>query len=225
MVEALAGHENAPSCECDDEYEQTQHCGLALREAAIQLYKTSTELLTEGLAESCTTQLYQEKLCPSDQVTAYLEPDAIHIRLPMLSNRQSRSQSYTKDVMFADSVRYAVRSACNYDEYDFSRYKEKNVSFLFVYNSDAARRGWIADNDNHEIKFILDSVACHLPGGDTPLSTSIYLTTAVSDELEEGTFICVTPTPKKIPTATKIMNYWLGGQNTGIIESKNMRKS
>ena len=47
MVEALAGHENAPSCECDDEYEQTQHCGLALREAAIQLYKTSTELLTE----------------------------------------------------------------------------------------------------------------------------------------------------------------------------------
>ena len=209
LVESLQEREIGFPLEENDAQWQNR-CGLALREVAILLYKNSTELLTEGLTESCMTQLYQEKLCPSDQVTAYLEPDAIRIRLPMLSNRQSRSQSYTKDVMFADSVRYAVRSACNYHEYDFSRYKEKNVSFLFVYNSDAAHRGWIADNDNHEVKFVLDAIVCHLPEGDTPLSTSIHMSTVVSDDLAEGTYICVSPSDNGIPAVTDILEFWAG---------------
>ena len=212
LVESLQESEIGFPVEENDAQWQNR-CGLALREAAIQLYKTSTELLTEGLTESCMTQLYQEKLCPSDQVMANLEPDAIHIRLPMLSNRQSRSQSYTKDVMFADSVRYAIRSAPHYDEYDFARYRKKNVSFLYVYEAAAAHRGWIADNDNHEVKFVLDAIVCHLPEGDTPLSTSIHMSTVVSDDLAEGTYICVSPSDSGIPAVTDILEFWAGTES------------
>lgn len=145
---ALQLVESLPEGKIDSPYgageaQREKICGLALREASILLYKTSTELLAEGLTESGVAQLYQEKLCATDEVAAFLELDAIHIRLPMLSNRQSRSQSYTKDVMFEDDVRYAIRSAPHYDEYDFARYREKNISFLYVYGAAAAHRGSI----------------------------------------------------------------------------------
>lgn len=211
LVESLSESEIVFSSEGEAQWQNC--CGLALREAAILLYKTSTELLTEGLSESDVTQLYQEKLCDTDEVTACLELDAIHIRLPMLSNRQSRSQSFIKDVMFADGVRYAIRSAPLYDEYDFARYRKKNISFLFVYGAAAAHRGWIADNDNHEIKYVLDAIACYLPEGDNPLSAAIHMSTVVSNDLIEGTYICVSPADKEIPTSAEMVEYWqrIGG--------------
>ena len=206
LVESLSESEIDFSSEGEAQWQNC--CGLALREAAILLYKTSTELLTEGLSESDVTQLYQEKLCDTDEVTACLELDAIQIRLPMLSNRQSRNQSFIKDVMFADSVRYAISSAMNYYEYDLARYRNNNISFLYVYGAAAAHRGWIADNDNHEIKYVLDAIACYLPEGDNPLSTTIQMSTVVSDDLAEGTYICVSPADKGIPMPAEMVEYW-----------------
>lgn len=182
--------------------------GLALREASILLYNQSNEMLTNRLSESNVSQRYEQQLCPLDRVAACLEKNAIHIRLPMLGNRQSRGQSVFKDSMYVDSVRYAIQTAPNYGEYDFSLYESKIVTFLFVYDYDAARRGWIADSDNHVTKYVLDEITGYLPGGDTPLTTSIFLTTLVTDKLETGTYICVTPSRRCLPVATDIVMYW-----------------
>ena len=191
---------------------QSERLGLSLRETAILLYMASTEIMADGFSESDTARLYQEKLCPSDQVAACLTENAIHIRLPMLGNRQSRSQNYVKDTMFADDVRYAIRSAPEYDAYDFSRIQNKIITVLFLYDSESARRGWIADSDNHEIKYVLDAVSSYLPGGDSPLTTAIFLTTAVSDKLQKGTYICVSCEKMGVQKAEDLMEYWIEKQ-------------
>lgn len=182
--------------------------GFVLRDAGITLYKASTELLTSELTESGTAQLYQNEICSSDRVAAYLRGDAIHVRTPILGNRQSRNQTLEKDIMYADSVSYAIRTASNFGEYDFSVFQSKIIVFLFVFSEQRASQGRVPDCDNINIKGVLDSIANYLPGGDTPLSTALYLTTFISDELEEGTYICVRPASKGIPVVKAMLQFW-----------------
>ena len=204
-LRTLESLQDTPFPEADAD---VRRCGLALREASILLYKFSTELVTYGMPESSVIGLYGTQLCMMDHVAAFLDNSTIHIHTPLLGNRQSREQNFTKDILFADSVHYAICSAPNYDSYDFALFQRKAIMFLFVYSTESARRGWIADCDNHEIKYVLDAIAAYLPEGDSPLSTSIRLITVVTDTVEEGTYICVSPEMTGEPNTEEMLSFW-----------------
>lgn len=184
---------------------------ISLREAAIALYRLSVECAAADRCQTEIEKIYRELIIPLDGVHAYLRAGEIFIRTPMLAGRQSKTQIQSpreKDIMFSESVQYAIQTAADFAEYDFSVYAYKTISFLFVYDMEAYRRGYVADTDNHELKYIIDAIAQFLPGGDSPRSTSLFMSTAITDVIPSGTYISVTPTSAGTPSAETIISFW-----------------
>lgn len=181
------------------------------RRVSLDYYRLALECLGPELNEQEKEKVFSESLLPIDQVKAILGEDAIYIRTPMLLGRQTKQEiksSGQKDVMFADSVRYAILNAHNYADYDFCKFREKTISYLYVYESSYARRGYMADSDNHEVKFVTDAITEFLPEGDSPVSCSFYHSTEVSDRIERGTYITVTTRADGLRKESDILSFW-----------------
>ena len=193
------------------EIDPTVLSSAGLRRAAIELYRLSDELIPSEMSEGDLLSYYRDVLLPLEGVSVYLEPGAIFVRTPMLAGRQSKQEIQSprdKDIMFADSIHYAILAAERYMEYDFTGFKDKLISFLFVYSEQAYDRGQIFDTDNHEIKFVIDRLSGFLPGGDSPLCTSILMSTTITDAVEPGTYITVTPAVcGPLPTG-EVIGFW-----------------
>lgn len=193
------------------EIDSTVLSSSGLRHAAIELYRLSGEMIPAEKTESDLLCFYHDVLLPVEGVSAHLEPGAILVRTPMLAGRQTKKEIQSpreKDILFADSIHYAIRADNRYMGYDFSAYKDKLISFLFIYSEQAYRRGQISDTDNHEIKFVIDRLSGFLPGGDSPLCTSILMSTAITDAVEPGTYITVTPAVcGPLPTG-EVIEFW-----------------
>jgi len=190
----------------------------SLRETSITLYRLSSSLLCP-LPDADIEAAYKGELLPLEAVYAHLMHGVIYLRTPMLAGRQSKSQIQSpreKDIMFSESVQYAIQTAAGFAEYDFSVFANKLISFLFVYDMEAYRRGYIVDTDNHEVKFIIDAIAQFLPGGDSPRSTSLFMSTAITDKIPSGTYISVTPTSAGTPSAETIISFW----NSALADSE-----
>ena len=165
----------------------------------------------------CYEQSYYNRVILSQtNIRAYLEPDAIFIRTPLLRNMQKRPQRSEKNSaaesgqskIYREAVRYAITACDNYGSYPFEEYAWKTVHFFYVYHGLSANKIYICDNDNHETKHVIDAITHFLPLGDHPLSCEIHASATLSDEVEEGTYITVTRLGDGLKSREDILKFW-----------------
>ena len=72
----------------------------------------------------------------------------------------------------------------------YQRFAEKMVSMIYIFPKGKRQ---LPDNDRYDTKAIIDAVTGFLPGGDEARGCTLTFQTVVSDTLEEGTYIIVSP--------------------------------
>ena len=166
--------------------------------------------------QSYEQSYYNRVILSLTNIQAYLEPDAIFIRTPLLRNTQKRQQRVDKtgaagtdqSKIYREAVRYAITACDNYESYPFEEYAWKTVHFFYVYHGLPANKIYICDNDNHETKHVIDAITHFLPLGDHPLSCEIHASATLSDEVEEGTYITVTRLDDGLKSRAEILKFW-----------------
>ena len=199
--------------------EMTDEVYSRIRYAANYLYRIACETPDNGsYFESVASDKCQHnRTVIEDQVQAFLEPDAIYVRTPMLwsvQNKVVRSGAFQKIgpercTMYQDSVRHAIMLASNYHEYDFARYRDKMIYYLFAYNGNVHDGRRYIDNDNHETKHVTDGIVSFLPGGDAPLCCRFFYDAILENRIPEGSYITVLPQTAQILSPRKIVNFWM----------------
>ena len=186
-----------------------------LRVNAVRLYNASTHTI-RYTPESSSESEQVGKECLGDRlVEVHLAPDGIFIRLPMLGSRNSRpgkaKLNQTNASIFRDAIVYAIEHNSCFLTYDFARFDDKIIQFLYVYNLDKGSCSHrIIDNDNHDTKAIQDAVALYLPGGDYGLTCSNYSESVLSKEVPEGTYITVIEAKSGVKPSSEIIQKWVG---------------
>lgn len=191
----------------------------ALRNAANNLYGVSAfppSVSAMNSPEKEEARHYEEIIIPSDQVLAFLEPNAIFVKTPMLWSRNNRKvrgsggRTIGPDhtAFYRDAVQYSIKNSPNYLAYNFSVFKEKIIHYLYVYHDLPNNKIYLVDNDNHESKSVTDAIAHFLPCGDEPLSCDFYFTAAVTKSIPEGTYVTVTPKGLGMKSTKEIFSFW-----------------
>lgn len=203
----------------DESREMTDEVYSRIRCAAYYLYKIACEMPDNGsvFGSVASDECQHSRAVVEDQVQAYLEPDAIYVRTPMLWSRQNkvvRSGAFQKIgpercTMYQDSVRHAIMLAPNFGEYDFTRYREKMLHYLFVFNGSLRDGRRFIDNDNHETKHVTDGIVSFLPGGDAPLCCRFFYDAILENRIPEGSYITVLPQTAQILSPRKIVKFWM----------------
>ncbi len=163
------------------------------------------------------TRAYYEKLILSiDQVRSFLENDAIYVRTPRLYSMQSRAVRgkksrvirQTQSTSYANSIQWSIKLQENYMTYDFTKFVNKILHFLYVYIDSPQSKWFSSDNDSHETKPIIDAITQFLPNGDSPFTCDIYNTAVRTNEVSEGTYITVTSRSDGIKLNEDVINFW-----------------
>lgn len=197
-------------------YDDLLNC---MRNIMLNGYKLVIEAREMSEITGVNTSAYSEKndkIPFSDRVFIRLEDDAIYAKMPMLWTQNSRkirgvkgnNLSPDRAVYFRDDITAGIKNAPNYKAYSFANFANKIVHFLYVY-TDLPGTGILkADNDNHLTKYVLDAVTTFLPGGDSPLTCSIFHSAALSDRVPGGTYMTVTPMRTGIKSSDEILGFW-----------------
>ncbi len=149
-------------------------------------------------------------------VEVFLEDDAIYVRTPMLWTRNGRTIRGAngraigpeRATIFRGEVLEAIQNHPQFSSYDFTKFADKIIHFLYVYEDLSANRFLIADNDNHETKYIQDVITMFLPNGDMPLTCSIFSSAIRSKTIPEGTYITVTSRQNGVKSDGEIVSFW-----------------
>ncbi len=182
-----------------------------IRRAGNALYAISSVPPSQGLLSDPTAEetSHYQLLLPLDQIQAYLEPHAIYVHTPMLCSMHNkklrRGQPVEHCVMYRDAVQRAIMLAPGYADYNFSRYREKIVHYLFIYASTHEQH---IDNDNHLTKHVTDRITHLFPGGDSALSCNFYYSARIDKTIPSGTYITITPKQYGIQSEENIVLYW-----------------
>ena len=159
---------------------------------------------------------YKDTILSVDTVDAILTENALYVKTPMLwgrNNRRVRGENGRtigpeRAKIYNDSVNFAIRTAPNFDEFDFSKFKHKIIHYLYVYQDFPANKLYLIDNDNHETKYTTDAITNLFPSGDTPLCCDFYSSAIISNAIPEGTYITVTEFSTGILQNEAIVNAW-----------------
>lgn len=192
-----------------------------VRNNVLTLYKAAqTPLLFESLSlengQTIADFIQQEN--DQDDVNVRLEEDAIYVKLPMLwtrDGRQVRSKNgrylspENSKIFRSEIIRKMVNSP-KFLTYDVSKFSKKIIHFLYVFDAIPSNRHLVVDNDNHDTKYIQDAIVMNLPGGDNPLECFIYSSAALSQAVQPGTYVTVTPMKSGVKTNEEILRYWGG---------------
>lgn len=192
----------------------------AMKNSTLDLYKIcGTAPVFDGLfleEAAAASRTNPDCSAPKPGVKAVLHDGTIYVRTPMLwtvngrrikgnGGRYLGAERYT---FFRDEVAQAIKNALNFPGFDLGSFKTKTFHYLYVYNSLSSSPALMPDNDNHETKFVQDAIAMFLPGGDTPLSCSIFSSATLSSRVPEGTYITVSPGLRAITSDSEVLNFW-----------------
>lgn len=144
----------------------------------------------------------QNKACPLpesellDGVKANLGEGKVVVKTPMLMDRKRRKKSNEPLIIDFDrrlkaSIEHAIRSSEGFASYPFSDFRQKTITFLFAYEERDI--DIVLDNDNHLLDVARKAIAQFFPGGDSPLSCDIALSSCLCKPGRNGTYIIVTP--------------------------------
>lgn len=191
-----------------------------VRNNVLTLYKAAqTPPLFDSLSleSGQTIADFVQKNDNQNDVDVHLEEDAIYVKLPMLwtrDRRQVRSKngrylSPENSKIFRSEIINKMVNAPEFSTYDVSKFSKKIIHFLYVFDAIPSNRHLIVDNDNHDTKYIQDAIVMNLPGGDNPLDCFIYSSAALSQTVQPGTYVTVTPMEAGAKTSEEIIHYWL----------------
>ena len=89
-----------------------------------------------------------------------------------------------------------------------AKFSTKIVHFMYVYSENPSEKRFIADNDNHETKYVQDAITMFLPNGDSPFCCSTYSSAIMTNEISEGTYLTITTEENGILPSEMIVDYW-----------------
>lgn len=155
---------------------------------------------------------------PAEKVSAFFSADRLYVRCPLLRAKRY-SFVYSKSgntnfltlnsKFFCEAIAKKTREILFRDELDKTAlFQHKTIQFLFIYSLSSAAK--MLDNDNHDIKTILDSVCAGIASTDNPTTTSILLESIESDAVSEGTYITISPGIHSFIEPTAVINAWIG---------------
>jgi hypothetical protein len=96
------------------------------------------------------------------------------IKVGMFMVNYGRSIGSTQFNFFREEVREILAHDDNFVALGKHKFAEKIVHFMYVYRDVPDNKLMLTDNDNHEVKYILDAITKQMPCGDHPLMCSIY---------------------------------------------------
>lgn len=165
------------------------------------------------------TSKYLDNVCiPAEKVSGFFLADRLYVRCPLLRAKKY-SLVYSKSgntnflslnsKFFCEAVAKKTREILFQDKLDKTAlFQHKTIQFLFVYSLSSASK--MLDNDNHDIKAILDSVCAGIASTDNPATTSIILESIESDAVSQGTYITISPGIHSFIEQAAVINAWIG---------------
>ena len=160
--------------------------------------------------------LYERIILPLDQIVTHLKDEAVFLKMPMLGSLQTASD-YKKNSLrisnkylriYRKSIIKSIELNPDFDSYDFGKFKDKIVHFLFVYNNESIRDRHLIDNDNHDVKAVTDAITLYTGTGDGPLVCSFFLESTFTSSIPEGTYVTMTSKEHGLMSASKIIDFW-----------------
>ena len=91
--------------------------------------------------------------------------------------------------LYAKDLTSAIEHNDAFKNGHLSSFSKRSVTFLFAYPIGTQAH----DCDNHDTKSILDALMRYLPGGDSPDACTVCYISKNTNELEQGTYICINP--------------------------------
>ena len=197
---------------CEDLFSCIRNNTLALYRSA-QISPEIAESLDEN--DSAFSEK-QEMVYHQNRVIVRLESDEMFIKLPMLWTKNGRrirglnNKNLGPDriTFFREDIVHGIQNSPEFSTFDFSKLANKIIHFMYVYEALPNNKLFIADNDNHETKYIQDAVAMFLPGGDTPLTCSTFSSAIETSRIPEGTYLTVTAMDAGVKKSEDIVSFW-----------------
>lgn len=191
-----------------------------LRNNTLDLYKAAqtTPSVAQILDEAGSAFGEKSKDVPPDlRVLVRLDERAIYIHMPMLWSQNGRrirglnNRKIGPDrvTFFREDIAVGFVNSPNFSTYNFEKYANKIVHFLYVYSDLSSNKIFVADNDNHETKFVQDAATMYLPNGDSPFSCSTFSSALRSVAIPEGTYLTVTTKDTGILSDQEISDFWV----------------
>ena len=160
--------------------------------------------------------LFQRVILPVDHIETHLENGAVFVRLPMLGslhtatdykNNSSRiSGKYLR--IYHKSVVKSIELHPDFPSYDFGQFRNKTVHFIFVYHPKTSSQYQLIDNDNHDIKAVVDAITYFTGTGDGAMVCNLFLESAISSLLPEGTYVTMTGMENGVLPKEEILHFW-----------------
>lgn len=202
-----------------DEPGAVQNVYRLVQEAALELYRIGyfrpaqlTEEQDPGFRLDCSEA--NENLPVNSRVFVRVNSRGIFVRTPLLWTKNGREGSDRGNpftgapnvLFFKKEVSEAVEEQMKKGKFQPGLFRKKIVSFLYVYP--VSLEDGPPDNDNHVIKYLLDAVAKHTPGGDGALCCTLVSSAVQSDETPPGTCISLTAEEDGIPAPKGLLAFW-----------------
>lgn len=120
------------------------------------------------------------------------------------SIRKSKLYPVNYSHIYSQDVRSAISELLReIPRKTFEMFREKTVTFFSVYPSNEAS---LLDSDNHDTKTITDAITDYLPGGDDAPGCDFSFKTVLTDEIEPGSYIVISPGGENETKASEMVN-------------------
>ena len=123
---------------------------------------------------------------------------SLYFKLPRLPKK-----AFRRFYFFEDELRYKLDRM--WDTLLTFSFKKKVIRIVNVFNS-KYNKYLIPDNDNYDFKRIIDIITDYLGGGDGGLTTSYFLESVVSDEVEEGSYIIISSADEPLKPTSLLLD-------------------
>lgn len=190
-IEFAGVEDNLDSCSATlDEYESYLHKGIE------SIYLTATQPLSGELA---VIEKNQRESAHMFGIHAELINGNLIVRMPMLGSMYRRRSDGSRPYghMFAVEVESVVRELITtLDQEVIEKFQKKTLIYCFVYSQEDR---YVLDSDNHDSKTITDAVCAPFLSTDSGCSTMFCYRTIITDSLQPGTYIVLSPGMGSIP--------------------------
>ena len=158
----------------------------------------------------------------SDAVDVFFEKEVVFIKVPMLwtrSGRQIKDASGKvitpdKNTLFLEELSLILDKKVKENAAAIDGFRSKTISFLYVYDSLPNNKTLVADNSNHDIDLVQDTVTQYFPGGDDPLFCSVFQSSVVSKDVPSGTYLTIARGSQTIIPITNVIKFWTEKNST-----------
>lgn len=143
------------------------------------------------------------------EIKTVVDNGCIFVKLPLLWSRylyHTKAKHYTKAGDYLSWFDRELNAAFQKIDNEIPFVSEKHFSYLFVIPQGQMT---FADNDNYDTKHITDVICQHIGTTDSGLTTSFSYMSIRAGNLEEGTYIAITPSYGNPPGLNALVNQFL----------------